>query len=176
MDADGQAVEIVGLGLCFEDYPVGRRFATIGRSVTEADITNFVSVTGMTEVLFTNLDYLEKESLIGNRPAPGALVYCFAEGLLIQSVMQHTGLAFLGMDMKVERPVIAGDTIHVEVEVTAGSIVSSDVLDSTPLVRVSSSNANEFAKIDGAGGAAALPSQSPTSGAQPAPAGPKRTV
>ena len=119
MDADNQALEIVGLGLCFEDYPVGRRFATIGRSVTEADITNFVSVTGMTEVLFTNLDYLEKESLIGSRPAPGALVYCFAEGLLIQSVMQHTGLAFLGMDMKVERPVVAGDTIHVEVEVTA---------------------------------------------------------
>ena len=122
MDSDNRAtrqLEVIGLGLFFEDCPVGRRFATIGRTVTEADITNFVGATGMTEVLFTDLEYLKSESLIGGRPAPGALVYCFAEGLLMQSTMQHTGLAFLGMELKVEGPVIAGDTIHVEVEVTA---------------------------------------------------------
>lgn len=110
---------VVGLGLCFEDLPVGRRFRTVGRTVTDADITLFVGVTGMTEVLFTNLDYLANESLIKGRLAPGALVYSFAEGLLLQSTMQHTGLAFLGMELKVERPVLAGDTIHVECLVTA---------------------------------------------------------
>src|SRR3546814_19551779 len=73
----------------------------------------------MLEVLFTNLDYLEKESLIKGRLAPGALVYSFAEGLLMQSVMQHTGLAFLGMTLTVNQPVFAGDTIHVSCEVTA---------------------------------------------------------
>ena len=31
--------------------------------------------------------------------------------------MQHTGFAFLHMDFNVERPVFAGDTIHVECEV-----------------------------------------------------------
>lgn len=108
---------IVGLGMTFEDLPVGRRFRTIGRTVTDADITAFVSATGMTEVLFTNLEYLRTESLIKGRLAPGALVYCFAEGLLLQSTMQHTGLAFLEMHLKVERPVIAGDTIHVACEV-----------------------------------------------------------
>jgi hypothetical protein len=46
-------METVGLGLYFEDLPVGRQFKTIGRTVTEADITNFVNCTGMVEVLFT---------------------------------------------------------------------------------------------------------------------------
>ncbi len=110
---------LVGVGFHFEDLPVGRRFRTIGRTVTEPDIVNFIGVTGMTEVLFTDLDYLEKESLIKGRIAPGSLVFCFAEGLLMQSTLQRTGLAFLGMDLKIERPVFAGDTLHVNVEVTA---------------------------------------------------------
>jgi acyl dehydratase len=44
-------------------------------------------------------------------------VFCFVEGLLAQSAHQGTGLAFLGMDLKILRPTVAGDTIHVEVEV-----------------------------------------------------------
>jgi len=118
MAANQSELPIVGLGIPFEEWTLGRRFRTIGRTVTEADITNFVNVTGMVEVLFTNVDYLEKESLIKGRLAPGALVYSFAEGLLMQSVMQHTGLAFLGMTQEIKGPVFAGDTIHVECEVT----------------------------------------------------------
>ncbi|MBO0738582.1 MAG: MaoC family dehydratase N-terminal domain-containing protein [Alphaproteobacteria bacterium] len=110
-------METVGLGLYFEDLPVGRRFRTIGRTVTEADITNFVNCTGMLEVLFTNLEFLEHESDFKRRLAPAALVYAFAEGLLVQSTMQHTGLAFVHMELNVENPVFAGDTIHAECEI-----------------------------------------------------------
>jgi acyl dehydratase len=110
-------METVGLGLYFEDLPVGRQFKTIGRTVTEADITNFVNCTGMVEVLFTNTEFLAHESDIKGRPAPGALVYSFAEGLLVQATMQHTGFAFLHMELSVESPVVAGDTIHVEFEI-----------------------------------------------------------
>ena len=110
-------METVGLGLYFQDLPVGRQLKTIGRTVTEADITNFVNCTGMVEVLFTNTEFLAHESDIKGRPAPGALVYSFAEGLLVQSVMQHTGLAFLHMELSVESPVVAGDTIHAECEI-----------------------------------------------------------
>src|SRR5207237_10241671 len=78
---------------------------------------NFVNATGMVEVLFTNRECLAAESDIKGRPAPGALVYAFAEGLLVQSTMQHTGLAFLHMELTVESPVIAGDTIHAECEI-----------------------------------------------------------
>jgi acyl dehydratase len=110
-------VETLGIGLHFEDATVGRKFKTIGRTVTEPDIVNFVNCTGMTEVLFTNLEFLKHESDIKGRLAPAALVYCFAEGLLVQATMQHTGFAFLHMEFDVKGPVVAGDTIHVECEV-----------------------------------------------------------
>lgn len=113
------AIPTLGLGLRWEDTPAGFRFRTIGRTITEADITLFVGVTGMTEVLFTNTDYLRDQSLFaGKRLVPGALVYSFAEGLLMQSVVQGVGLAFLGADLEVLKPTFAGDTIHVECEVT----------------------------------------------------------
>jgi acyl dehydratase len=111
------SMQIVGLGFYFEELPVGRQFKTIGRTVTEADITNFVNCTGMVEVLFTNLEFLAHESDIKQRLAPAALVWAFAEGLLVQSTMQHTGFAFLHMELNVENPVFAGDTIHAECEV-----------------------------------------------------------
>ncbi|OKO83057.1 MaoC family dehydratase N-terminal domain-containing protein [Bradyrhizobium sp. AS23.2] len=110
-------METLGLGCYFEDLPVGRQFRTIGRTITETDIVNFVNTTGMTEVLFTNLEFLKSESDIKERVSPGALVFCIAEGLLVHATMQHTGFAFLHMELNIEGPVIAGDTIHVECEV-----------------------------------------------------------
>jgi acyl dehydratase len=110
-------IPTIGLGLRWEDTPAGFRFRTIGRTVTEADITIFAGVTGMVEVLFTNLEYLREQSLFDKRLVPGALVYSFAEGLLMQTAVQGTGLAFLGMELEVLRPTFAGDTVHVEVEV-----------------------------------------------------------
>jgi acyl dehydratase len=118
-------METVGLGFYFEDFVLGKSFRTIGRTVTEADITNFVNCTGMVEVLFTNTHFLQTESDIRGRVAPAALVYSFAEGLLIQSTMQHTGLAFLGMELNIENPVFAGETIHVECEVTEARLSRS---------------------------------------------------
>jgi acyl dehydratase len=112
-----RVMETLGLGLYFEDLPVGRRFQTIGRTVTEADITNFVDCTGMVEVLFTNLEFLAHDSDVKGRLAPAALVYAFAEGLLVQATMQMTGLAFLHMELDVKGPVFAGDTIHAECEI-----------------------------------------------------------
>ena len=110
-------METVGLGFCLEDLPVGRQFKTIGRTITEADIVNFVNTTGMVEMLFTNIEFLKHESAIKGRVSPGALVFTMAEGLLTQATMQGTGFAFLEMEFKVEGPTFANDTIHVECEV-----------------------------------------------------------
>src|SRR5438309_12095860 len=128
-------METVGLGFCFEDLPVGRKFKTIGRTVTETDITNFVNCTGMVEVLFTNLEFLAHESDIKQRLAPAALVYAFAEGLLVQSTMQYTGFAFLHMELNVENPVFAGDTIHAECEVIEAGLSRSRSRPGRGLVR-----------------------------------------
>lgn len=117
-------MEIVGLGRYFEDLPLGTRFRTVGRTITESDIVNFIGCTGMVEVLFTNLEYLKHKSAIKQRIAPAVLVYAMAEGLLIQSVMQGTGIAFLGAEWTVHGPVAAGDTVHVEVEVIESRLSS----------------------------------------------------
>jgi acyl dehydratase len=109
--------EVLGLGLYFEDLPLGRKFRTIGRTLTEADLVAFIGVTGMTEVLFSNLEFLRHESDIQQRVVPAAMVYSFAEGLLVHATMQHTGFAFLHMELNVAGPTFAGDTIHVECEV-----------------------------------------------------------
>jgi acyl dehydratase len=123
VDKDG--TEIVGIGLHFEDLPLGRKFRTIGRTITEPDIVNFVNATGSTEVLFTNLEFLRTESDIRGRLAPAAMVYAFAEGLLMQATMQHTGYAFLHMELDVESPTFAGDTIHVACEVIEARLSGS---------------------------------------------------
>ncbi|MFA7270777.1 MAG: MaoC family dehydratase N-terminal domain-containing protein [Sterolibacterium sp.] len=118
-------METLGLGLYFEDLPVGRQFKTVGRTITEIDIVTFINTIGMTEVLFTNIEYLKNESDIKGRLAPGSLVYCFAEGLLVQATLQTTGAAFLGMELSVKGPVFAGDTVHVECEVIEARLSNS---------------------------------------------------
>jgi acyl dehydratase len=118
-------VETVGLGFPFEELPVGRKFKTIGRTITEADIVNYVNCTGLTEVLFTDAEFRAQDSVIKGRFAPAMLAYAFAEGLLAQATLQHMGLAFLNMELNVHNPVFAGDTIHVEVEVIEARVSRS---------------------------------------------------
>ena len=60
---------------------------------------------------------------IKGRPVPGALVYAFAEGLLLPT-MQDTGLAFLNATLDVKGPTVVGDTIHVEAEVVEARLTS----------------------------------------------------
>lgn len=110
-------MDYVGLGLHWNDLAVGQRFRTINRTITEADLVNFINATGMVEMIFTDKTYAEQGAIKGARPVPGALCYCFAEGLLVQATMQHTGLAMLESNLKVLGPTNVGDTIHVEVEV-----------------------------------------------------------
>ncbi|MCW8158408.1 MaoC family dehydratase [Stutzerimonas kunmingensis] len=109
-------IETIGIGFPWEELPVGRKFKTQGRTITETDIVNFISVTGMLEVLFTNVEFLHQAGFEG-RLVPGGQVFCFAEGLLFQTALQGVGVAFLGMELDIKGPTFAGDTVHVECEV-----------------------------------------------------------
>jgi acyl dehydratase len=117
-------VPVVGVGLHWDDVKIGQRFRTLGRTVTEADITMFVGVTGMIEEMFTNLEYIREESRMGSRPVPGSLVFCIAEGLLMSATMQRTGIAFLECDLRILKPTTAGDTLTVECEVVEARATS----------------------------------------------------
>lgn len=112
-------MKTVGIGFYWNDLKVGDRFRTLNRTITEPDIVNFIGVTGMVETLFTDLSFASHGGVMQGRVAPAALTYTIIEGLLCQSTMQTTGLALLEVEKKVLKPVIAGDTVHAEVEVTA---------------------------------------------------------
>ena len=114
-------VHPIGRGFCYEDLKPGFRFRTHRRTIAESDLANFVNLTWLTEELFAVED--DSSRAIKGRPVPGALVYSFAEGLLLPS-MQDTGLAFLGATLDVKAPTVVGDTIHVEVEVTECRLTS----------------------------------------------------
>ena len=106
---------LLGQGMFWDDLAIGAWFHTAGRTVTEADLSNFCNLTWLTEELFTNAAD-RADMAIGGRVVPGALVYSFAEGLLM-AFMQGTGLAFLNADLDVKGPTFVGDTIHLECEV-----------------------------------------------------------
>ena len=111
-------MELLGHGFYYQDWHEGYEFQTLGRTITETDILNFVGVSGMTEELFTSRVYLEEHTNFTGRLVPGALVFSMAEGLVIPATISRTGIAFLNCQIDVKAPTFAGDTIHVEGTVT----------------------------------------------------------
>ena len=110
-------METVGLGFYFEDLPLGRQFKTVGPHGHRARHRQLHQHHRHDRGAVHQPRFLKNEAGFKGRLAPGSLVYCFAEGLLAQSTMQGTGLAFLGMQLDIKGPTFAGDTIHVECEV-----------------------------------------------------------
>jgi len=104
----------------FEDWKTGDSLETLGRTVGEAEVSQFVALAGFFEELFISAEYVATKSLYPKRFAPGALIFAFAEGLILLTGCIHgVGLALLSVDdMKFQRPLFVGDTMKVIVEVT----------------------------------------------------------
>ena len=120
-----EALPVIGRGFCFEDLRAGLRFRSHRRTIAEADLAAFVNLTWLTEELFTvqEDEMRDASRAITGRAVPAALVYSFAEGLLLPT-MQDTGLAFLNASLDVKAPTRVGDTIHVESEVIEHRLTS----------------------------------------------------
>jgi len=102
-----------------EDFKVGEKDVSPGRTVTEADIVMFASLSGDWNELHTNAEYM-KNSVFGQRIAHGMLTLSIASGLGLRTRGRPPTeiLAFLGMDkVRFTAPVFIGDTIRVESEV-----------------------------------------------------------
>ena len=105
-------------GLYFEELLTDKTYYTLRRTMTEADHINFTTSFGFFEPLFMDQAYVENETPYGRRIVPGALTFSVAEGLtLLSGILNGTGMAFLGVEMNVMKPVFIGDTITVKVEV-----------------------------------------------------------
>jgi acyl dehydratase len=117
--------EPLNRGRTWQEMTVGSAFRTGARTVTETDLVNFITLFGFNEPLFWDARHAASAGYTG-RLVPGALTYCLAEGLVIQSHVLHgTGLAFLSMQLDVKKPVFVADTLSAVVEVTESRAASS---------------------------------------------------
>jgi acyl dehydratase len=98
--------------LFFEDFHLGQRFVTKGRTVTEADVVNFASLTWDHNQLHTDFEYAAATPY-GKRIAHGLLGIAIHSGLSYQ-LTEESILAFLGLTWQFKLPIFIGDTIHVE--------------------------------------------------------------
>jgi len=107
-------------GLSFEDFEIDAVYHTDRRTVTEADHVNFTTSYGFCEPLFMDQTYVETQTPYAKRVVPGALTFSIAEGLTILSGLLHkTGLACLGVELEVLKPVFIGDSLTVEITIAA---------------------------------------------------------
>ena len=105
----------------FEDYKVGEKFISPGRTITETDIVMFAAFTGDWHPLHTNVDYAEKTAF-GQRIAHGMLTLCVGSALIFRLgayvALPKSFIAFYGMDkVRFTGAVKIGDTIRCETEV-----------------------------------------------------------
>mgnify|MGYP006286055589 CR=1 FL=1 len=105
-------------GLYFEEFEVGQRFVSTGRTITESDIVTFAGLSGDYNQIHTDAQFCE-DSPFGERIAHGLLVLSIASGLVAQSGMiEGTVIAFREINnWKFIKPVFIGDTVHVATEV-----------------------------------------------------------
>jgi 3-hydroxybutyryl-CoA dehydratase len=109
-------IPLLGQGPFWQALDVGQRFRTFRRTVTEADLVNFIGVTGQTEVIFIDADF--PGAIKGGRPVPSALTYSLIEGILMQTLLQNVGLALLELHQVIKAPVLVNDSVYAVVEIT----------------------------------------------------------
>jgi 3-hydroxybutyryl-CoA dehydratase len=99
----------------FDALGAGERFVTRGRTIGEADITSFATLSGDTHPQHTDAEWAAS-SRFGERIAHGLLVLSYAAGLMPFDPERIVALRRVG-DAVFKQPVRIGDTIHVEGEV-----------------------------------------------------------
>lgn len=105
----------------FEDYKVGEKLISPGRTITETDLILFSAFTGDWHPLHTDVEFAKK-SVFGERIAHGMLTLCVGSALVFRLgayvALPRSFIAFYGMDqVRFTGAVKIGDTIHCEAEV-----------------------------------------------------------
>ena len=95
----------------FEDLEPGTRFETRGRTVTEADVVGFATLSGDFHPQHVDAEWAA-ESAFGERIAHGMLVLAYAAGLVPFDPARVIALRKV-RDAVFKRPVRLGDTIRV---------------------------------------------------------------
>jgi 3-hydroxybutyryl-CoA dehydratase len=101
-------------GMYFEEFSVGQKIVSPGRTITEADVLAFAGISGDFNSIHTDAEYAQGTPF-GQRVAHGLLILSIASGLAVRTgVMEGTVIAFRELGKwKFSLPVFIGDTIHV---------------------------------------------------------------
>jgi 3-hydroxybutyryl-CoA dehydratase len=105
-------------GLYFEEFEVGQKIMTVGRTLTESDIVTFAGLSGDYNQIHTDVEY-STATTYGQRVAHGLLGISIASGLAMRTgILENTVIFFREINnWKFIKSIFIGDTIHVEMEV-----------------------------------------------------------
>ncbi|MBT3337420.1 MAG: dehydratase [Anaerolineae bacterium] len=105
-------------GMYFEEFEVGQKMFSPGRTITETDVVGFAGLSGDYNLIHTDAEY-SKNSPFGARVAHGLLGLSIASGLALRTgVLEGTVMAFREINSwKFVKPIFIGDTIRVEMEI-----------------------------------------------------------
>jgi acyl dehydratase len=104
--------------LFLEDFAAGMAFETPARTITEADVVNFASLSGDFNPLHTDEEFA-RAGRFGRRIAHGVLTLAVLTGLWDRlGIISGSVEAFAGInDLKFTNPVFIGDTVRATIRV-----------------------------------------------------------
>ncbi len=99
-------------GLYFSQFPVGERYTSVGRTITEADVVMFAGISGDYNPLHTDATFAA-QTPFKQRIAHGMLIASISTGLgQTLGIFEGTTMALLGQTFDYKGPVFFGDTIR----------------------------------------------------------------
>lgn len=105
------------MGRLHDEFHVGQRFRTPGRTVTQGDIDGFAGLTGDYNPVHTD-EAFAAATEFGGRVAHGPMGIGLAFGLASRlDLIDGTVVALLGLTWAFKAPMRPGDTIHAAIEV-----------------------------------------------------------
>lgn len=105
-------------GLYFEEFEIGAKYVSQGRTVTEADVVAFAGLSGDYNPLHTDATFAGTTPF-GERIAHGMLTVAISTGMSNWTgIFAGTTIALVEQNIKYTGAVKFGDTVHLEMEVT----------------------------------------------------------
>lgn len=101
----------------FDEFAVGDRFTSTGRTITEADIAAFAGLSGDFNPLHTDEEWVRANTPYNGRIAHGLLVHSISTGLRTPDLDSMHVLAFLETQRRMLAPTYHGDTLTMVQEI-----------------------------------------------------------
>lgn len=113
----------------FEDYTVGERHTTGGRTMTEADIRLYIGASDNSHPVHVDREYCKKHPAVNDCVVQGCLVLGTVDGFMAREIVpSDVPVLHYGYDkVRFVRPVYPGDTIHCEVVVVDRKVKNDDL-------------------------------------------------